>query len=109
MLTLEQLLLLIEHNGWQDAVLSAGNFFFCFTLIPMLRHRDKPPVLTSITTALPLLAGGCFFPTLHLWLTALTQTIQGLQWIALDFKNSRSDVVSDQIAGSFLSTPLSNN
>lgn len=86
MLTLEQLLLLIEHDGWQDAVLSAGNFFFCLTLIPMLRHPDKPP------TALALLAGGFVFATLHLWLTALTQTIQGLQWLALAFKNSRSDV-----------------
>ena len=107
MLTLEQLLLLIENDGWQDAVLSAGNFFFCFTLIPMLRHPDKPPVLTSIPTALALLAGGFVFATLHLWLTALTQTIQGLQWLALAFKNSRSDVVqvSNQIAGSILSAP----
>jgi len=109
MLMLERLLLLIEHDGWQDVVLSAGNLFFCFTLIPMLRHPDKPPVLTSMPTALALLAGGFVFATLHLWLTALTQTIQGLQWIALAFKNSRSNVVPDQIAGSFLSASLSND
>jgi hypothetical protein len=111
MLMLEQLLLLIEHDGWQDVVLSAGNFFFCFTLIPMLRHPDKPPVLTSIPTALALIAGGFVFATLHLWLNALTQIIQGLQWLALAFKNSRPDVVkvSNQIAGSILSAPLSND
>ncbi len=103
MLTLEQLLLLIEHDDWQDAVLSAGNVFFCFTLIPMLRHPGKPPVLTSIPTALALLAGGFVFASLHLWLTALTQIVQGLQWLALAFKNSRHEPVqasrgSNQIA-----------
>ena len=111
MLMLERLLLLIEHDGWQDVVLSAGNLFFCFTLIPMLRHPDKPPVLTSIPTALALLAGGFVFATLHLWLTALTETIQGLQWLALAFKNSRHDAVqvSNQIAGPILSAPISND
>src|SRR3974377_2542586 len=73
MLTLEQLLLLIENDGWQDAVLSAGNLFFCFTLVPMLRHPDKPPVLTSIPTALALLAGGLVFVNPHPWLTAFYQ------------------------------------
>jgi len=43
MLALDQLLLLIEQNCWQDAALSAGNIFFCLTLIPMLRHPSSPP------------------------------------------------------------------
>ncbi len=107
MLTLEQLLLLIEHDGWQDAVLSAGNVFFCLTLIPMLRHPGKPPVLTSLPTALALLAGGFVFATLHLWLTALTQTVQGLQWLALALKSSSHEPVqasrgSNQMAVSIL-------
>jgi hypothetical protein len=40
---LDQLILLIEQNCWQDAALSAGNIFFCFTLIPMLdwAHRRQ--------------------------------------------------------------------
>src|ERR1700755_3632980 len=89
----EQFLLLIEQNCWQDAALSAGNIFFCFTLIPMLRHPGKPPLLTCIPTGLALLAGGFVFATLHLWLTALTQTITGLQWLALVFKRSPSHLV----------------
>ncbi len=93
MLTLKQLLLLTEHDGWQDPALSAINVFFCFTLIPMLRHPGKPPVLTSIPTALALLTGGFVFATLHLWLTALTQTVQGLLWLALAFRNSRHEPV----------------
>ena len=84
--TPEQLLPLIAYERWQDIVLAAGNFFFCFTLIPMLRHPVRPPLLTCIPTGLALLAGGFVFATLHLWLTALTQTVTGLQWLALACK-----------------------
>ena len=49
---LDQLLLIIERDWWQDAALSAGNIFFSVTLIPMLRHPGKPPLLTCIPTAL---------------------------------------------------------
>jgi hypothetical protein len=86
--TLQHLLLQLNHGRWQDLALSAGNIFFCFTLIPMLRHPGRPPLLTCIPTGLALLAGGFVFATLHLWLTALTQTIAGLQWLALVFKKA---------------------
>jgi hypothetical protein len=52
----------------------------------MLRHPARPPLLTCIPTGVALLAGGLVFATLHLWLTALTQAITGLQWLALSFK-----------------------
>jgi uncharacterized membrane protein YdjX (TVP38/TMEM64 family) len=89
--TLDQLLLLAENNRWQDLTLSAGNIFFCFTLIPMLRHPARPPLLTCIPMALALLAGGFVFASLHLWLTALTQAITGMQWLGLAFKKPLSD------------------
>jgi hypothetical protein len=85
MLTVQQWLLQIGDH-WQDITLSAGNIFFCFTMIPMLRHSSRPPLLTCIPTGLALLAGGFVFATLHLWLTAVTQTITGLQWLALALK-----------------------
>ncbi len=88
MLTLQQLLLQFNGARWQDIALAAGNVFFCITFIPMLRHPGRPPLLTCIPTGLALLAGGFVFATLHLWLTALTQTIAGLQWLALVFKKS---------------------
>lgn len=92
MLTLGKLLSLIEHDRWQDAILSAGNIFFCFTLLPMLRHPVRPPLLTCIPTGIALLIGGFVFATLHLWLTALTQTVTGLQWLALACKKSHLSV-----------------
>jgi hypothetical protein len=86
MFVFEPLILLIEQNFWQDAALSVGNIFFCVTLIPMLRHPGKPPLLTCIPTALGWLGGGIVFASLHLWLAALTQMIVGIQWLALAFK-----------------------
>jgi hypothetical protein len=91
---LDQLLLLIEHNSWQDVALCVGNIFFCFTLVPMLRHHARPPLLTCIPNGLALLAGGLVFATLHLWLTALTQTITGVLWLALAFKNVSPDRIT---------------
>jgi hypothetical protein len=82
----DQLLLVIERDWWQDAALAAGNIFFCVTLIPMLRHPGKPPLLTCIPAALGWLGGGIVFATLHLWVTALTQMIVGVQWLALALK-----------------------
>jgi hypothetical protein len=50
--------------------------------------------------ALALLAGGFVFATLHLWLTALTQVITGLQWLALTFKKSRQPAADRTLRGS---------
>jgi hypothetical protein len=88
MQAVQHLLMQIGDGTWQDVMLSAGNIFFCITFIPMLRQPERPPLLTCIPTGLALVAGGFVFATLHLWLTALTQTITGLQWLALAFKRS---------------------
>ena len=64
MLTVQYLLSQVGDGRWQDVMLSAGNIFFCFTLIPMLRQRERPPLLTCIPSGLALLAGGFVFATL---------------------------------------------
>ena len=92
--TVQHLLLQIGDGTWQDVMLSAGNIFFCITFIPMLCQPERPPLLTCIPTGLALIAGGFVFATLHLWLTALTQTISGLQWLALVFKRSPKAALS---------------
>jgi hypothetical protein len=68
----QRLLMQIGDGSWQDVTLSAGNIFFCITLIPMLRQPERPPLLTCIPTGLALVAGGFVFA--------------GLQWLALVFK-----------------------
>src|SRR5215472_964959 len=94
MLSVQYLLSQVGDGRWQDVMLSAGNIFSCFTLIPMLRQPERPPLLTCIPTGLALVAGGFVFATLHLWLTALTQTITGLQWLALVCKKSPKAAMS---------------
>jgi hypothetical protein len=86
--TIQHLISQIGDGSWQDVTLSAGNMFFCVTMIPMLRQPERPPLLTCIPTALALVAGGFVFASLHLWITALTQVIAGSQWLALAFKRS---------------------
>ena len=55
MLTAQYLFSLVGDEGrWQDVMLSAGNIFFCLTLIPMLRQPERPPLLTCIPTGLAL-------------------------------------------------------
>ena len=88
-----QQLLMQAYDRWQDLAISAGNIFFCLTLIPMLRREGRPPLLTCIPTGLGLLAGGVVFASLHLWFSALTQTIGGLQWLALACKRDISSNV----------------
>jgi hypothetical protein len=97
MLIMQQFMSLLGHS-WQDIALSMGNFFFCITLVPMLRHPQRPPLLTCVPTGLGLLAGGFVFTTLHLWFTALTQIVTGLQWLALAVKKDTDGAVASEWA-----------
>jgi len=101
----EQFAWMIDQNWWQDAALSAGNIFFSLTLIPMFRHPGKPPLLTSIPNAFASLAGAFVFGTLHLWVTAVTLAITGVQWFVLAFKKYRQNPSSDDERGSGVGWP----
>jgi hypothetical protein len=68
---------------WQDYLLTIVQVFFCLTLIPMLLAKEKPPLLTSIPTGIALLVSAFTFFTLHLWLTAASQAVVGVQWLVL--------------------------
>jgi hypothetical protein len=92
-----QMLLQIGDGSWQDATLSAGNIVsasrsYQCSVSPRGRLCSRVCQL-----GLALVAGGLVFVliTLHLWLTALTQTITGLQWLALVFKRSPKAAVLD--------------
>ncbi len=71
---------------WQDYVLTVVQVFFCITLIPMLIAKEKPPLASSISTGLTLFISAAIFSTLHLWLPAISQTIVGIQWLALAYQ-----------------------
>ena len=71
---------------WQDYLLTAVQVFFCLTLIPMLIAKEKPPLASSISTGLTLLISAAVFVTLHFWLTAISQTVVGIQWLTLAYQ-----------------------
>jgi hypothetical protein len=74
---------------WQDYAFTVVQIFFCITLIPMILAKEKPPLASSITTGVALIAGALIFSTLHLWLTATTQAIVGIQWLILAYQRVR--------------------
>ncbi|MHB1162944.1 MAG: hypothetical protein ACYCZZ_00215 [Minisyncoccota bacterium] len=71
---------------WQDYLLTAVQAFFCLTLIPMLLAKEKPPLASSVSTGLTLLISAAVFMTLHFWLTAISQTVVGIQWLTLAYQ-----------------------
>ncbi len=71
---------------WQDAVLLAVQIVFCFTLIPMLYAKEKPPLSSSITTGVGLLISAGVIFTLGLVWAAVGQAIIGLQWLTLAYQ-----------------------
>jgi hypothetical protein len=55
--------------SWQDALIAFGNFVMAAALIPSIRSRaDKPPLATSVPSAVFLTSFGIAFLTLGLWL-----------------------------------------
>lgn len=74
---------------WQDYALTIIQIALCITLIPLLFAKEKPPLLSSVTTTIALIAGGSIFLTLHLWLAGFSQIIVGLQWLVLAVQKIR--------------------
>jgi hypothetical protein len=71
---------------WQDYVLFAVQILFCFTLVPMLFAKAKPPLSSSIPTGLGLLVMGGAYATLALWFAAVGSFAIGIQWLVLAYQ-----------------------
>lgn len=76
---------------WQDYLLTAVQFFFWITIIPMLLQKEKPPLATSIPTGIILLVAAAATATLHLWFAAASQSITGLEWLLLAYQRIRQE------------------
>lgn len=68
---------------WQDWVITIGQIIFIVSLIPTLKGKDKPPVLTSIPTGIVLLVFGITQYSLGLVASTFTSAILGTLWIAV--------------------------
>jgi len=68
---------------WQDYVFTFGALVFSVALIPALRSKGKPPVITSAPTATLLFAFAITYITLDLWLSAIASFTNGVIWATL--------------------------
>ena len=69
--------------SWQDAVIGVGQLIFIAALIPMIKSRKKPPLSTSVPTAIVLSIFSITFTTLSLWLTALASMASAITWAVI--------------------------
>lgn len=53
--------------AWQDVILTVGNLIFAVSLIPSIRSKDKPHVLTSFMTGAVLVVFSITYMTLNLY------------------------------------------
>lgn len=65
---------------WQDYVFTFGALVFSIALIPALRSKEKPPIITSLPTATILFVFGVTYSTLDLWLSMAASIVNGLIW-----------------------------
>ena len=68
---------------WQDVLIMAGGFVLAGALIPALRAKAKPPIVTSLLMAVVLGSYCVAFATLGLWLAAFSLGLQVIIWSIL--------------------------
>ncbi len=74
---------------WQDVVLSTGAVMFGVLLLPAIRAKDKPPILTSAGTALVLCTWVVVFASLELWFSAAVQAVVAIEWGVIAWQRFR--------------------
>lgn len=75
--------------NWQDLVFFAGGWVFVISLIPTLKGKQKPEVITSVTTSTILFAFTVSFATLGLWLSASSNLATAIAWAVLAYQRYR--------------------
>ena len=62
---------------WQDIVLTIGQVIFIIALIPAIKHKHKPPFLTSVLNGIVLFSFVIVYLSLSLWFAAITTAVVG--------------------------------
>lgn len=74
---------------WQDLVFMIGGFIFAPSLIFMIRAKGKPPVATSLPTAIVLTGFLVNYATMHFWLAFISTGLTALAWWVLFAQRKR--------------------
>jgi hypothetical protein len=70
-------------NHIQDIILTAGSLVFIAALLPTVFSKDKPALITGITTGIVLVVFGGVYMSLDLWFSAVVTFITASCWFTL--------------------------
>lgn len=70
-------------HEWQDYVLALGSVIFTLALVPSLKSKNKPAIVTSLSTSSVLFVFAITFVTMSLWYSAIAAFVNGMAWLAL--------------------------
>ena len=74
---------------WQDWVIGIGSWVFVISLIPTIRAKEKPQLITSITTGTILMIFAITQLTLKLWFASISTTAISICWLILAYQKYR--------------------
>lgn len=75
---------------WQDILIGSAQAMLAIGLVPAIIHHHKPPLTTSLVTALGMAAFAVAFSTLGLWWSTAMSLVQFVLWITLALQKRRS-------------------
>lgn len=79
---------------WQDFVFTIGIIVFTIALIPAIFAKQKPPLATSIPTALFQFVFMVTYTTLGLWFSGASSLLCGSLWAVLAIQRYRQKSIS---------------
>src|SRR5438445_451365 len=70
-------------HRWQDYVLAVTAFGFSVALIPTIRSKNKPPILTSLGSSVFLVAVLIAYGSLSLWYSVFMVGLNLSMWLII--------------------------
>lgn len=72
--------------NWHDIIFFVGIWIFAIALIPTVISKDKPPIKTSLSTAIVMTIFAVNYFSLTLYLSALTSTVTAGLWYVIAYQ-----------------------
>lgn len=88
---------------WQDWVFTVGSLILTVGILPMLWHKHKPPLTSSIPVFVVLYAFTATYPTLNIYLACAIEGVQSTLWVALavqrvqEVRRERNTIYWDEV------------
>jgi len=68
---------------WQDLIFMIGGFIFAPSLLFIIKAKDKPPIATSLPTAIVLTVYLICYATMNFWLAFISTGLTAICWWVL--------------------------